>query len=64
MAKGDFNLATISKPIVLTHPLTSLECLCFDYYYHEYLNIAATTIDPLKRMQLVATASIASIHKT
>ncbi|KAM3147889.1 hypothetical protein pb186bvf_000217 [Paramecium bursaria] len=64
MAKGDFNLATISKPIVLTHPLSSIECLCFDYYYHEYLNIAATTYDPLKRMQLVATASIASIHKT
>lgn len=27
IAKGDFNLATITKPIMLTHPITSIECL-------------------------------------
>lgn len=51
MAKGDFNVATISKPIALTHPDTFMECLLNDYRYaDQFLNLAARTQDPLERL--------------
>lgn len=70
IAKGDFNLATIPKPIILTHPLSTSECLATyfnilisDFYYTDpYLNEAAASKDPLRKMQLVVTDMIASFH--
>ncbi|CAD8122618.1 unnamed protein product [Paramecium sonneborni] len=63
IAKGDFNLATIPKPICLTAPLTSNECLLFDFdYSYIYLTEAAKCDDALKRMQLVVVNEISYLH--
>ncbi|CAD8121655.1 unnamed protein product [Paramecium sonneborni] len=65
IAKGDFNLATIPKPICLTAPLTSNECLLFDFdYSYIYLTEAAQCRDALKRMQLIVINEIAYLHGT
>ncbi|CAD8122374.1 unnamed protein product [Paramecium sonneborni] len=65
IAKGDFNLATITKPICLTAPKTANECSTFDHdYANIYLTEAAKCKDPLQRMQLVVTNEIAYLHGT
>lgn len=33
IAKGDFNLATITKPIMLTHPISLSECLTWYFTF-------------------------------
>lgn len=62
---GKFNLTTISFPIKCMCPLSMLEVIATIVGVHPvFINAAALTSDPIERLILVMTASIALIYPT
>jgi hypothetical protein len=62
---GKFNLTTISFPIKCMCPLTILEVFATIAGVNAiFINAAASTNDPIERLKLVITASIALIFPT
>ena len=62
---GQFNLTTISFPIKCMCPKSILETMAtIAGVYPIYMNHAAQTNDPVERMKLVMTTSIAFLYPT
>lgn len=62
---GKFNLTTISFPIKCMCSHSILECVALIARINSYyLNAAAVCTDPLERMKLVMTSTIAFFHPT
>lgn len=62
---GKFNLTTISFPIKCMCPQSILEVIATIQQVNPiFLNAAALTNDPIERMKLVMTSSIAFIYPT
>ena len=62
---GKFNLTTISFPIKCMCPLSILEVIATIQQVNPvFINAAALTQDPIERMKLVMTSSIAFIYPT
>lgn len=62
---GKFNLTTISFPIKCMCPKSMLEAMgTIAGVYPFYMNAAALSNDPVERMKLVMTSSIAFLYPT
>lgn len=61
--QGDFNdIMRISRPACISYPMTYLQACCEDFSFSQYLNMAAETNDPIRRLQFVTAFLIAGLH--
>lgn len=62
MHRKFMDIMNISRPASISSPLTHLEAIPRDFVFSEYLDRAALTPDPVRRLQLITTFIVTSLH--